>query len=249
MLVEALPETPTSAKVGDESFILVMDHSHTTVLAFRLSNAVININYGWHAKLDPQHPDQARKAAQWAAEALDRPAPTADPSDGRFAAASYACSLLPEGVPQSATRCGGLTVRHARAWRNRSGITVAEEIFAYYRREADEPAQPVKGLGGEAFAATDLSRMTLWVRVSNLVLEIRFNADDGKVTPEMRETAWQLAEAGLGLPQADHGPLIVRAGAAASRLAVEQLPRTAPELGHPSRRRVDVRDVVVEVRL
>jgi hypothetical protein len=187
MAVQALPETPTSAKVGDESFILPRELSSTTVLAFRLSNAVININYGWHATPDPRHLDQAQKAAQWVAEALDRPAPTIDPSDGRFAAAPYACSLLPGGVHQSATQCGGLKVRHARAWQGKSGITVAKEIFAYYKREADEPVQPVKGLGDEAFYGKSMSQVRLWVRVSNLVLEIRFTKEGGKVTPEMRE--------------------------------------------------------------
>ncbi|TMR88053.1 DUF3558 domain-containing protein [Nonomuraea basaltis] len=197
MVVKALPETPTSAKVGDESFILPAELSQTTVLAFRLSNAVININYGWHAKPDPRHLDQAQKAAQRIAEALDRPAPAVNRSDGRFAAPPYACSLLPEGVPLSATQCGGLKVRHARAWQGKSGVTVAKEIFAHYRRQADEPIKPVKGLGDEAFSEKYGSRVTVWVRVSNLVLQIPFNQEDGKVTPQMRE---QVAEVLNRLP-------------------------------------------------
>ncbi|MGP3918821.1 hypothetical protein [Nonomuraea sp. 10N515B] len=118
--------------------------------------------------------------------------PSPNPRDGRFAAAPYACSLLPEGVPESATQCGGLKVRHARAWQGKSGIAVAKEIFAYYRRQAEERAKPVKGLGDEAFAALYRSRVTVWVRVSNLVLEIPFDQADGKVTPEMHETVAEI---------------------------------------------------------
>ncbi|MCG5216253.1 hypothetical protein [Streptosporangium sp. KLBMP 9127] len=190
MLVADPPEPHVNANVGDESFILAPPIGlHATALTFRLSNAVININYGWQAPPGPQHQERALKAAQWVAEAMDRPGPTVNPSDGRFAAAPYACSLLPEGVPKSATQCGGLKVRHARAWQGKSGITVAKEIFAYYRRWAEEPAKPVKGLGDEAFSEKYGSRVTLWVRVSNLVLEIPYNKEDGKVTPEMREAA------------------------------------------------------------
>lgn len=190
MVVKDPPEPRASANVGDESFIDAPGIGlHATVLTFRLSNAVININYGWQAPPGPQHQEHARKAAQWVAEALDRPRPTVNPSDGRFAAAPYACSLLPGGVPQSATQCGGLKVRHARAWRGKSGITVAKEIFAYYRSRAHEPAKPVKGLGDEAFSEKGGIGVTLWVRVSNLVLEIPFHKQDGKVTPEMHEAA------------------------------------------------------------
>jgi hypothetical protein len=181
-----MPEPHTSANVGEESFVLTSTLSQTTILTFRLSNAVININYGWRAPPGPQHQERAVKAAQWIAEAIDRPAPTADPSDGRFAAAPYACSLLPEGIPQSATQCGGLKVRHARAWKGKSGITLAKEIFVYYKRQPFQRIHPEKGLGDEAFSDNQQYQVTVWVRVSNLVLKIPFNQTDGKVTPEMR---------------------------------------------------------------
>ncbi|TDE55624.1 DUF3558 domain-containing protein [Nonomuraea mesophila] len=199
MVATQPPDPPAGAQVGDESFILVRELSHTTVLTFRLSNAVININYGWNAPPVPRHLEQARKAAQWITEAMNRPAPSADPADGRFAVPPYACSLLPEGtrgIPKSATQCGGVKLRHARAWRGKSGVTVAEELFAHYRREADKPAT-VKGLGDEAFSAVPETQVTVWVRVSNLVLEIPFNQREGKVTPQMRE---QIAEVLNRLP-------------------------------------------------
>ncbi|WP_219501296.1 DUF3558 domain-containing protein [Nonomuraea ceibae] len=191
MAVRDRPEPPVDAQVGDESFVQAPALGrHATVLAFRLGNAVVNINYGWRAKPAPRHQEGALKAARWIAEAMDRPAPAvADPADGRFAVAPYACSLLPEGVPESATQCGGLKLRLGRAWQGRSGIAVAKEIFAYYRRTQwpEKPVKPVKGLGDEAFAERDGARLTVWVRVSNLVLEIPFTKEDGTLTPEMRD--------------------------------------------------------------
>ncbi|MFI9842536.1 hypothetical protein ACIHFD_36270 [Nonomuraea sp. NPDC051941] len=192
MAGKELPEPHTSANVGEESFVLTPTLSETTILTFRLSNAVININYGWRASPGPQHQERAVKAAQWIAEAIDRPAPTADPLDGRFAAAPYACSLLPEGVPQSATQCGGLKVRRARAWKDKSGITVAKEIMAYYKGRPFQRIHPLKGLGDEAFSDNQQYQVTVWVRVSNLVLKIPFNQTDGKVTPEIRAEAAEI---------------------------------------------------------
>ncbi|MEU7861601.1 hypothetical protein [Nonomuraea sp. NPDC049141] len=158
--------------VGDEA--VTLETSRSTLLVYRLSNAVITIQYGRAVQdealqADPRQRDNARKAALWVAQAMDRPAPAVNPSDGRFAAAPYACALLEDGVPVSATVCndGGVIVqvRLAPPWQGKSGIAVAKEMMAHYR---SKPFKPVKSLGDEAFLKKDI----MWVRVSNLVLKV-----------------------------------------------------------------------------
>lgn len=159
--------------VGDQA--LSRETLPSTFLIYRLSNAVITISYGRAepdkpVQADSRLPGNARKAALWVAQAMDRPAPAANPQDGRFAAAPYACTLLEDGAPVSATVCKerGVTVqvRHAPPWQGKSGIAVAKEMFAHYRTK---PFKRVKGLGDEAFVKKD----TMWIRVSNLVLTMR----------------------------------------------------------------------------
>ncbi|MEV0621893.1 DUF3558 family protein [Nonomuraea sp. NPDC050404] len=174
--VAGLTKTPDPAAnsfpgVGDESVVYDLPTSNT-VLGYRLSNVVIIVRYGssfggGSAQADQRQRDDARKAALWVAEAVKRPAPiVANPSDGRFAAAPYACSLV-GGEPLSATSCrSGVMVRHAPAWGGKSGIAVAKAMFAHYR---SKPFKIVKGLGDEAFQKKD----TIWVRVSNLVVTVR----------------------------------------------------------------------------
>ncbi|MET7330741.1 hypothetical protein [Nonomuraea sp. NPDC005650] len=155
--------------VGDESAVYQM--TTTTYMIYRLSNAMIALQYSRDEEADPRQRDNLQKAALWTAEVMGRPAPAANAAaDGRFAAAPYACSLLADGSPGPATAChrkdASLTVRHAPPWNGKSGLEVAKEMFAYYRKR---PAKTVKGLGDEAFRLEG----TLWVRVSNLVLEVR----------------------------------------------------------------------------
>ncbi|WP_327581605.1 hypothetical protein OHA25_37270 [Nonomuraea sp. NBC_00507] len=172
------PATNSFPGVGDESVVYDLGPS-STVLGYRLSNVVIIVRYGRFregkpAQDDPRQRDDARKAALWVAEAVARSAPTvADPSDGRFAAAPYACSLVKDGKPLSATSCdhGDVTVRHAAAWGGKSGIAVAKAMFAHYR---SKPFKMVNGLGDEAFQKKD----TIWVRVSNLVVTVRGSKAD-----------------------------------------------------------------------
>ncbi|GAA3223909.1 hypothetical protein [Nonomuraea helvata] len=172
--LRVMAERPSSPApgVGDEAAVYQV--TATTYMIYRLSNAVIALRYTRAEEADPRQRDNLRKAALWVAEVMDRPAPAANANaaDGRFAAAPYACSLLADGYPGPATACrregASLTVRHAPPWNGKSGLEVAKEMFAYYRKR---PAKTVKGLGDEAFRL----KGTLWVRVSNLVLEVRSN--------------------------------------------------------------------------
>ncbi|GAA3608289.1 hypothetical protein GCM10022419_111500 [Nonomuraea rosea] len=151
-----------------------LETSRFTLLIYRLSNAVITIQYGREVqdealKVDPRQRDNVRKAALWVAQAMDRPAPAVNPSDGRFGAPPYACALLGDGVPMLPTVCDDgdviVQVRLAPPWRGKSGIAVAKEMMAHY---GSKPFKPVKGLGDEASLKKDI----MWVRVSNLVLKV-----------------------------------------------------------------------------
>ncbi|MCF6475163.1 DUF3558 domain-containing protein [Nonomuraea sp. MG754425] len=200
-----------------------VDDAAETGVGYRASNLVVIIDYIRRGPLDQRMRDNAVKAARWTVARLDAPEPQPDPNAGRFAGPPDACPLLdPSDRPgQAGPECTSddvtVRVRHVPARGTTPGPTAAKELFELLAAQAaggvgtsDEPrtdvtVSPVKRVGavGEAAFTQEESgytifgsptRITLWTRVSNLVVEVEVAGEGRKVTPELRRRAVTIAQ-------------------------------------------------------
>lgn len=176
--------------LGDEAVLYEWDDGVGVV--FRAGDVMATVSYTSGAAPDQRMRDNAVKAARWVMASLTTAPPPPDPRKGRFQQTPRACSLMSPGdyLEKSVARCEDmgrrLLLHYAPAWAGRSGPAVAKELFgllkrqgaAYAEVEKDvkvSPVRKVEGLGEEAFAQDQRGAVvdtTLWIRVSNLVIEI-----------------------------------------------------------------------------